>query len=181
MLVTSIFIISFSTLFCLISVRAKNSPIPSLEFVDNFIPFELTYEVYKRWHHLPLDEKIPFLVDHFYFQTAKKEFLQLKNLEICSENDIYSTLIEDDFLIALAEFQDIKKIKSYFNNCDKDRDQCVNWEEFVVCRGFHDKFGNTNEKSEFDLLEDSLIFEFESRLRNPNDPMVLRLIESNQL
>lgn len=66
-----------------------------------------------------------------------------------------------DFEIKLKEFQIEVKISKFFNDCDENFDKEVTFDEYVVCRSYFDKNGNANDVSEYDVLENVILEDYQ--------------------
>ena len=66
-----------------------------------------------------------------------------------------------DFEIKLQEFQSTNKITNFFSDCDENIDGLVTFDEYVVCRSYYDKVGNASDVSEFDVLENIVLEDYQ--------------------
>jgi hypothetical protein len=150
------------------------------ENVQNFREYPLTYMAYQRWGYLSLLQKIPYLIDRYFLLNLKNEFDILVD-KPTNEVHPFKSFDFHQLKEHLQEYQIEKNMKDFFKTCDKNKDDLVEWIEYIFCRGYFDKQGNENDVSEFDLLDDGLRSDFAFRLANPKDKMVLYLIDKGVL
>lgn len=162
-----------------------------LEFtvVEKFKTLSLPHSTYKQWPSLSLLEKLPYLIDRSYLVDVKNSYQRL-----CALTDDPSCTAErgielKHFQQHVGEFNTAEKVAAFFKDCDSLVDLGkgekgngkVSWVEYVVCRGHYDATGNPHDVSEFDFLENIVIMDYQRILNDPNHPMVLELIERNEL
>ncbi|RYH32748.1 hypothetical protein EON65_00170 [archaeon] len=171
--ITSLLILS---LVCFLS--KYYSFVPDYENLEHFRTLTLTYDVYKHWPNFNILEKLPYLVDRSYLNNLKADFFT--SAETVAEDG--SQAITKMYLQhSLQDFITEAQFHSFFNDCDSNHDDMLNWTEYVICRGSYDSSGNPHDVSEFDYLENIVISDFAEKLNDPNDPMVLELIEKGEL
>eukprot|EP01040_Poterioochromonas_malhamensis_P004705 gene4705-5041_t len=146
--------------------------------VESFQTLPFTYAAHKKWPYISQLTRLAYLLDRFFLMEVRDEFNKL--LQQSADPPILpdpTAFQVSQLRRELIEFQDEKQIIRYFNFCDENRDLFVNWFEYLLCRGSFDRNGNESDPNEFDAIENSVRLDFDSRLNNPTDPMVLELIE----
>jgi hypothetical protein len=149
--------------------------------VESFQTFPLTFMAFKKWGELSLLRRIPYLVDKYYLITAKGEFQNLMRQPSAEFHHLNDVFDRSQLSQQLQDYQTEKNLSNFWKTCDKNKDEVVEWIEYVVCRGYFDQQGNENDISEFDLLDGALREDFAMKLNNPTDPMVLYLLDKGVL
>lgn len=147
--------------------------------IDSFQTLPFTYTVYKQWSHLSVLTKLPYLLDRFFLISIRSEFQRLLRQSSESPEESVSNLRSFDYSQLrkiLIDFQEEKNIRTFFRFCDQNIDKQVEWLEYLLCRGSFDQTGHESTPSEFDMLENIVRSDFDSKLNDPTDPMVLDLI-----
>lgn len=169
----------------------------AIDQVESFQIFPLTFMAHKRWPYMTLINKFPYIVDKYFLMTMKKEFQAILKLspspsETCSSTDSCSSskvssssstvesvvaFTRDQLYRRWLDFQTIETLNEFFKFCDVDKNESVDWMEYLVCRGWFDQQGTSNDQCEFDFLENVAVDHFRYRLNDPQDPMALDLME----
>jgi hypothetical protein len=150
--------------------------------ISSYTTLPFTYFVYKRWPNLSLLNKLPYLVEQYFLLEVNLEFNELLNqpCDSCfSDSREAFTLLQ--LSRKLEEFQNDHAIQVFFSFCDENQNKEVDWMEYLIARGYFDEYGNGNDNSEFDMIEDVVRSDFETKLNDPYDPMVLDLIQKGYL
>ena len=71
------------------------------------------------------------------------------------------TVVYDDVRKKIIEFNDDNTIQLFWENCDTNQDDQLDFDEYVVCRGDFDKQGNMYEINEYTARETMIIFDYE--------------------
>lgn len=158
-----------------------------IEAVEKFKTLSLPHSTYKQWSSLSLLEKLPYLIDRSFLVDVKNTYLHLCTL--MPDTSCKEGVTLHHFLQHGSEFNTADKITAYFKDCDSlvDLGQGekgngkVTWVEYVVCRGYYDATGNPHDVSEFDFLDNIVIMDYQRILNDPNHPLVLQLIERDEL
>jgi hypothetical protein len=157
----------------------------SIDRVDQFETFKMTYPAYKHWPKLEFRQKLAFIVDRAYLVNIKRDFLYLSDIKasdrVLKDNKDLVHYDQHQLEEHLREYQDQEIINTFFRGCDEDRNRIVDWYEYIVCRGYYDQLGNPFSMSEFDTLENIALLDFKNRLYNPHDPMTLELLDRDEL
>jgi hypothetical protein len=152
----------------------------SIENVESFKTLPIRYEVYKNWPKLSLMEKIPFLIDRYYLLGIRDNFIGLST-DVNSDIDHVRGITGDGLMAAFKEFQTAEVVGVCFKYCDNNRDSIIDWSEYLVCRGYFDRYCNPFDLSEYDFLENIVIANFREQLNDPENPLVLQLIAQGEL
>eukprot|EP01038_Epipyxis_sp_PR26KG_P010252 gene10252-13789_t len=125
---------------------------------------------FDNWQRLSIAQRIPYLLDNHQLLNLEQEFIGfyinsnwLDDYE--DESYIDSIISEkkltiDMYYSKLGEFQLMEQIKKYFAFCDLNKDNMISFLEYCECRGYHDINGNSNDISEFDVLENVILGDF---------------------
>jgi hypothetical protein len=150
--------------------------------ITSFDTLPFTYAVFKRWPNLSLLNKLPYLVERYFLIEVNLEFSELLS-QPCDTSfpHVSETFTSQQLIQKLQDFQNYHAVQVFFNFCDENLNQEVEWMEYLICRGYFDQYGNGNDVSEFDVIENIVRSDFESKLNDPYDPMVLELINKGYL
>lgn len=130
-------------------------------------PKELDVETYLNWSKLTLEEKVPYLVDKFMLIDFQREYTQFVEADVPGSN--HEDLTLPILLHTLNEFQDEKTIRSFFVECDTNKDDIIDKFEYVVCRGYNSRTGGPSDVNEYDVLESVVLGSFKEKyIDNPN-------------
>jgi hypothetical protein len=72
----------------------------------------------------------------------------------------------DNIKIILQDFHTDQEIEQFMTDCDRNLDHFISFEEYVICRGKYDSYGNLNEVNEYDLRSAIVVNDFEETLRS---------------
>jgi hypothetical protein len=138
----------------------------------------MDFDAYDRWPSLSLLEKLPYLLDERMIVSFRAEYDSwiARNKRV-AENQTdgqagassepsgiqFLTMMEH-----LSEFLSESDVMQYFKDCDVDRNESIDFTEYVVCRGIYDAYANPHGISEYDFLESILIHDFEEKMNDPN-------------
>lgn len=139
---------------------------------------ELDVETYLQWSKLTLEEKVPYLVDKFMLYDFQQEYSHFVELDVAGSN--HKDLTFPILLHALSEFQTENQIRRYFDECDTNKDDIVDLQEYVVCRGYNSKNGYPSDVSEYDVLENVVLDSFKEKfIDNPKGRSPLYKYDEN--
>lgn len=117
--------------------------------------------VYESWPSLSLTEKLPYLLDLNLHNTLRQEYLDLLG-DSRMDGITYATIAEK-----FADFHTVESIRQYYDNCDANKDETIEFLEYVVCRGFYDTYGNEHGINEYDYLDSIIIYDYEQKRNDP--------------
>jgi hypothetical protein len=153
---------------------------------------ELTLAIVNNWQYLTSSEKLVYLLTDNDWNIYRQEFdLILSSTSASSvsqeeSSSSHSTTTEKNkfitrelFIASHLEFQDLNLLEQFWRLCDRDQDQLLSLDEYVLCRGEVDCHGNPYERNEFDYLEEVLMKEFWEKIsRSDYQPEVYRYDEN---
>ena len=112
---------------------------------------ELTLNIVNNWSKISFTEKLNYLLlDNDWYQYH----LELESLGKGFE------VTKEIFYNSLIEFQSENIIEKFWNVCDNNKDNLLELEEYVICRGEADRNGNPYERNEYEYREQVIMSQF---------------------
>lgn len=99
--------------------------------------------------------------------------------EVIEEGD--GTVTLDLLINQWHDFTALKTIEDLFKECDTNLDFEIDWVEYILCRCQYNQYGAPYDVSELDYQENILLYDFQQRLNDPDDPMTQELLARDEL
>ena len=112
----------------------------------------MTVEVWEQWDTLSQIEQLAYILEPYEKEDLEKEYQEFGQARLA------------DVQNACQEFQDENVLEAFFFQCDTDEDRQLSIDEYMICRGEHDKYGNPSTLSEWNIRADLILSEFEDEM-----------------
>lgn len=132
-----------------------------------FSLLELTETAFLQWYKFSTLDKLKYLLDDWEVENLRMEFDQ----HLSRDAPDASAVTLDTFEAALAEFQDLQTIRKFLTECDANNSGTITFEEYIICRGDFDKYGNPGNTNEYEHRASTLLMDYEMELRASSRPM----------
>lgn len=142
---------------------------------------QLNEPSYDNWPKFSLFEKLPYLLSTSLLQTMDFEFKNMQaDTSAVTENAVVPYCISREAMhLKLFGLQTTDYIEDYFNDCDTNHDNEIDFLEFIVCRSSYDGSGNKYDNSEFDILESIILHDYETLRNDPSNKLGIYKFDEN--
>ena len=131
------------------------------------ITFPIPKHVFDKWDTMSMFEKYPYLTDQEDRQNKYNEFTRHSDGKVEIEFKL--------FYENLNEFQTTSHILHFWQYCDINTDNSINFDEYIYCRGEFDQNGNRYYFNEYEFAEKILLDEMQQLI---NDEENLKMQEN---
>ena len=136
-------------------------------FHDGFDTKVIDEDAYQHWSRKTLREKLPYLIDERMKISLSDEFSRWMTFQQTRRESTDRGFSYETIEAKLSEFQTKSVIRTYFRECDVNRDEVIDKIEYIVCRGYYDATMNAHGQGEYDVLESIVIHDYEQQRSNP--------------
>ena len=150
--------LSLLLLFQLVSFFLAHSSTSTSSDDLQFVEYgkSLDASSFANWPDLDFSEQVFYLLGPDEMQMFHEEFTAFGNKEEVELSDVEKVF---------GEFQDPEKITEFFDICDADASASMDINEYILCRGNYDRYGNISEVNEYDYRESELFQDYEDQQR----------------